>query len=275
MPDFLSSAATSIHYEVSGEGPFLVFLHGWSQSGSVWRALVRSLSPRYRCLVSDLRGHGLSASPGDGYAMENLVADLAGLLDHFDMRDVTVIGWSLGAMVALAAFPALRERLSSLVLVSGTAKFTSEPGYPCALSPREPRVLGHRLQRDSEKAREEFFRGMFTSGERSSTDHARIEEEFFTVAPKPSRHGAARSLETLATADLRAGLDAVDIPVILVHGSDDSICPVGSSRFMAERLPNATLKVLDGAGHAPMLTRAAELGEILTTFLGKVYEGNR
>lgn len=253
----------------------MVFLHGWSQSASAWRSIVRSLSGSYRCVVMDLRGHGRSAAPDDGYAMERLVSDLTGLLDHLSLQRPAVIGWSLGAMVAVAAFPALREKLSSLVLVAGTPKFSSTTDYPFALSPKEPRVLGLRLKRDPERTWQDFFRGMFTTEERSSSHYEKVEKEFFVDAPRPSRHGAARSLETLATADLRGVLDTVDVPVLLVHGSGDPICPVGASRFMAERIPGAVLHELDGAGHAPMLSRTVALSSILDKFLEGVYEGDR
>lgn len=272
MPHFLSSDTTAIHFEDQGAGQPVVFLHGWSLSCSVWRAQCQALSSRYRCLAPDLRGHGSSAAPDGGYSLESLVSDLAGLLEHLDIRRATVVGWSLGAMVALAAFPELRGRLSSLVLVSGTAKFTTAPGYPCALSPKEPRVLGLRLKRDREKAYHEFFNGMFPDEERNLIEAERIAGEFLRIAPKPPCHAAAQSLETLAAADLRDSLQGVDVPVLLVHGSSDPICPVDASRFMAIRLPHATLKVLDGAGHAPMLTRVVELNSILNDFLERIHE---
>jgi pimeloyl-[acyl-carrier protein] methyl ester esterase len=272
MPNFPSRDTTAIHFEDQGTGPPVVFLHGWSLSSSVWRSQVQALSTRYRCLAPDLRGHGRSAAPDDGYSLENFVSDLAGLLEHLDIRRATVVGWSFGALVALAAFSELRERLSSLVLVSGTAKFSAAPDYPCALSPKEPRVLGLRLKRDREKAYEEFFFGMFPDEERSLIDSERIEGEFLKEIPRPPCHAAARSLETLATADLRDTLHGVDVPVLLVHGTSDRICPVDASRFMAMRLPRSTLKVLDGAGHAPMLTRAAELNALLNDFLERIHE---
>ena len=272
MPHFLSSGTSAIHYQDLGAGPPVVFLHGWSLTGSVWRAQLQALSCRYRCLAPDLRGHGSSAAPDDGYGLENLVSDLAGLLEHLDIRRATVVGWSLGAMVALAAFPELRGRLSSLVLVSGTAKFTAAPDYPCALSPKEPRVLGLRLKRDRDKACAEFFNGMFPDEERILIDSERIAVEFLRNAPKPPCHAAARSLETLAAADLRESLQGVEVPVLLVHGSGDPICPVDASRFMALRLPRGTLKVLDGACHAPMLTRTAEFNAILNDFLERIHE---
>lgn len=270
----MSHDNTAIHFEEQGAGPHLVFLHGWSMSSSVWRCQIQSLSTRYRCLAIDLRGHGQSSAPDGGYAMESLASDLANLFELLDIRGATLVGWSLGAMIALAAFPALRDRLSSMALVSGTPKFSATPDYPFALSPKEPRVLGFRLKRDFEKACEEFFFGMFTHEERSLIDYERIDREFFRESRRPPCHAAVRSLETLVAADLRDGLNAVDVPVLLVHGAADQICPVDASRFMAERFPFATLIILDGAGHAPMLTRSTELTAILDAFLERIYEGN-
>jgi len=185
------------------------------------------------------------------------------------------VGWSLGAMVALAACPSLHDRLAGMVLVSGTPKFTTTPDYPCALSHKEPRVLGLRLKKDCAKACGEFFRGMFTGEEISSVEYERIESGFFHETQLPPFHAAFQTLDTLAAADLRDRLATIDVPVLLVHGSRDAICPADASRYMSERMPGAMLKILDGAGHAPMLTRASEFNGILHAFLERMYESDK
>lgn len=275
MPHFLSRDSNVIHFDDQGAGPPMVFLHGWSLSGAVWRPQVESLSSRYRCLTMDLRGHGLSGAPDSGYRLEDLASDVAGLFAHLELSGAAVVGWSLGAVVALAAYPLLHEKLAGMALVSGTPKFTAIPEYSCALSPKEPRVLGLRLKKDFTKACEGFFQGMFTREEVSSAEYERIETEYFREAERPQYHAAVQTLDTLSAADVRGSLAAIDVPVLLAHGSCDAICPAAASRWMAERIPDAMLKILDRAGHAPMLTRPTELNGILNTFLERVYEGDR
>lgn len=275
MPNFLSRHSSAIHYEDQGEGPPIVFLHGWSLSGAVWRSQVERFSSRYRCITMDLRGHGLSGAPDSGYGMEELASDVAGLFAHLELSRVAVVGWSLGAVVALAAYSLLRERLAGLALVSGTPKFTAAGEYSCALTSKEPRVLGLRLKRDLDGACRGFFQGMFTADEVSCAGYEQIETEYFRGADRLPCHAAVQTLDALASADLRGSLASIGVPVLLAHGSGDAICPAEASRFMSERIPGAMLKILDGAGHAPMLTRPRELNGILDTFFERVYAGNR
>jgi pimeloyl-[acyl-carrier protein] methyl ester esterase len=131
------------------------------------------------------------------------------------------------------------------------------------------------LKKDFAKACEGFFRGMFTGAELSSAGYELIEAEYFHSTRRPPCHAALQALDTLAAADVRGSLATVDVPVLLAHGAGDAICPADASRWMAKALPDASLAILEGAGHAPMLTRASELNGILDDFLERVYEGDR
>jgi len=267
MPHILSKDSVRIHYETMGSGPPLVFVHGWSFSSSVWRFQKEALSNRYHCVCPDLRGHGQSSAPATGYALDDFASDLTALFDQLDLSGATILGWSLGALVALAAHRELRERLASLVLVSGTSRFVACEGYPHGLPSKEPRGLALRLKRNPQQALDTFFSNMFAPGELAGNAFKRIEKE---GAP-PSQSAALQSLQTLASADVRNMLSIVQVPVLLVHGDRDTICLADASRYMAEMLPCASLAIMEGAGHAPMLTRRSEFDGIVGSFLERVY----
>ncbi|MRR57973.1 MAG: alpha/beta hydrolase [Deltaproteobacteria bacterium] len=267
MPHISNKDSVSIHYETLGSGPPLVFVHGWSFSGSVWRFQKEALSNRYQCVCMDLRGHGQSSAPATGYALDDFASDLTALFERLDLSRASILGWSLGALVALAAHRELRERLASLVLVSGTSRFVACEGYPHGLPSKEPRGLALRLKRNPQQAMDAFFRGMFTPEELAGNAFKHIEKEVVL----PSQSAALQSLETLASADVRYMLSSVQLPVLLVHGDRDTVCPADASRYMAEMLPCASLAILEGAGHAPMLTRRSEFDCLVGSFLERVY----
>jgi pimeloyl-[acyl-carrier protein] methyl ester esterase len=271
MPFLESSEGARIYYEEAGAGPPLLFLHGWSVSGGVWRFQAEELAPAYRVITMDLRGHGRSTGASAAITMEDFARDVTGLFDRLDLAHATLVGWSMGAQVALAAYGAIRSRLVALVLVGGTPLFTASADYPHGLPPVEAKGMGVRLKRDFHRTMGEFFRGMFAPAELSREQENRIAREIVMGGKLPEPEAALRSLETLATADLRAILPSVDLPVLLVHGSGDTICLPAASRFMAERLPNASLRILEGLGHAPFLSRPAEFNAILGDFLRGVY----
>lgn len=265
MPFIKSPEGLDVYYEDRGRGRPLVMLHGWSMSGEVWR-FQQPLAEDFRLVIPDLRGHGRSAAPAAGCSLDDLADDIAGLFERLDLTRAVLLGWSLGSQVALAAFPRLRERLAGLVLVGATPRFTATDGYPCGLPATEPRGMGLRLQRDFNRTMGEFFRGMFAPGELTRELENRIAREIVMAGRPPAAPVALATLDILATTDLREMLPTVDRPVLLIHGSRDTICPPSAARYMAERLPEARLELIDGAGHAPFLSGWTEFNMLLTKF---------
>ena len=269
MPYLETSDGVTIHYEAAGAGRPLVFVHGWAMSGRVWR-FQQELAGAYRLITMDLRGHGQSTTPAAGYAIEDFAGDLAALVDNLDLSGAVLIGWSMGAQVALQAFPAIRSRLAGLVLVAGTPKFSASEDYPYGLPAGDVKGMRLRLKRDYQKTMGEFFRGMFATGEPDLEQYQRIVHEIVMVGHSPEPEAARQALQTLADADLRCILPRIDLPVLLVHGSQDTICLPTASRYMAERIPLSTLRIIEGSGHAPFMVRPTEFNGILQDFLARI-----
>lgn len=89
-----------LNVEITGEGPALVLLHGWPQSGRCWNPVVELLRERYTLIVPDLPGYGRSDRPADGYEKRAMATDIAGLLDRLELPSAAVIGHDRGARVA-------------------------------------------------------------------------------------------------------------------------------------------------------------------------------
>jgi pimeloyl-[acyl-carrier protein] methyl ester esterase len=268
MPIIETSAGVNIHYEEMGEGRPLVLLHGWAGSGRLWR-FQHELADGCRLVIPDLRGHGLSSAPAEGFGLDDLVSDIFILFERLGLSDAILLGWSLGSQVALAAFPRLQERLAGLVLVGATARFTAMDGYPHGLPANKIRGMGLRLRREFARTMGEFFRSMFAQGELTPGQEGRIGREILAEGRLPTPEAAHAALAILASADLRERLPAIDCPVLILHGSEDTICPPGSARFLAERLPDARLVAFAGAGHAPSLSRPEQFNALIREFLQK------
>ena len=269
MPFIESPSGVEIYYEEAGEGQPLVMLHGWSMTGRVW-LFQQPLADGCRLIVPDLRGHGRSSTPAAGYSLADLAGDIIALFERLDLTDAVLLGWSLGAQVALAAFQPLRKRLAGVVLVGATPRFTVTDGYPYGLPATEPRGVGLRLKRDFSKTMGEFFRGMFAEGEIDREQENRIAREIVMGGRLPEPKVAFSTLDILSTEDLREMLPAVDRPVLVIHGSDDVICPVGAAHYLVGRISDARLVEFGGAGHAPFLTRPDEFNAVVRKFLRDV-----
>lgn len=268
MPVVDTPSGVTLHYDETGSGRPIVFLHGWAMSARVWR-FQQGLTDDRRLIFLDQRGHGRSSS-ADGYIIQDFSEDLVSFFESLALNDAVLIGWSLGVQVALQAFPSLRTRLAALVLVGGTPRFTSTEDYPHGQAPVEVKGLDLRLRRDYQKTMGDFFRGMFAEGEMDGKQYQRIVHEIVMGGRSPDPDIARQSLQILSVADLRDGLHLVDRPVLLVHGELDKICPASASAYMAERLPMGEFKMMQGCGHAPFMTRPDEFNELVREFLATV-----
>ena len=270
MPFFTATDGVNIHYADHGAGRPLVFIHGWSFCGAVWTRQVDCFSGRYRCVVPDLRGHGDSAAPSSGYDIRDLAGDVSALLSFLELREVVLVGWSMGVLVALSAHAVVKERLAGMVFISGTPRFTATDDFPCALPAGECRGLALRFRRNREKTLADFRRMMFSPLELSERFPESMELNGL-LGKSPDTSGALHSLDALATADLRSVLPGITVPALLVHGAMDCICLPDASRRMADVIPRSALCVLDDAGHAPLISRHVEVNSVIENFLEGVY----
>lgn len=268
MPFIETSKGVNLHYDETGRGRPVVFLHGWAMSGRVWR-FQRPLDDSCRLIFLDQRGHGHSA-PAAGYSVAEYAGDLADFFEKMELRDAVLVCWSMGVQVALQAFPALRSRLAGLVLVGGTPRFSSCEDYPHGQAPLEVKGMGLRLRRDYQKTMGEFFRGMFAEGEMDGAQYQRIVHEIVMDGRSADPDAVRQSLQILSAVDLREQLPSIDRPVLLIHGEQDSICPAAASKYMADRLPLATLRIMEGCGHAPFMTRPEQFNDLVRGYLGSL-----
>lgn len=274
MPFIETAPGVCIHYESIGEGLPLVFIHGWSMSGNVWKLQAEDLASSYRFITIDLRGHGESSGSAGTFTFEDFAADTAELFTRLELYEAVLIGWSMGVQVAIQVCERIREHLKALVFVSGTPRFTMSDDYPFGLSPMETRGMALRLKRNYTRTMEEFFNGMFAEGEFSRAMNPALLREVVTGGKLPDPGAALKSLDTLASGDLRMLLQGIDVPVLLVHGSEDTVTMPAASLYMKEHLPRATLEIILGAGHAPFLSRPQYFNSLIRMFLEEIYGDN-
>ena len=99
---------TTLHVRVGGQGPAVVMLHGFGDTGDMWAPVAAALAPDHTVVVPDLRGMGLSAHPDDGYTKKNEAADIAGVMDALNIKTADLVTHDIGNMVGYAL--ALRDR---------------------------------------------------------------------------------------------------------------------------------------------------------------------
>lgn len=170
------------------------------------------------------------------------------------------VGWSMGGLLLLEAVAKGNITLERLVLISSTARMTSDNHYS-GVSAKVLRAMQMRLRSEPSKVVEDFFRQAFSP----FSDMPGIEKwgqrgQSIDVAK------LKKGLQYLEQTDLRESLKKITIPTLVIHGEDDAIIPVENARYLADHLPQSNWVSLPGQGHALPITASDELDQIIESF---------
>lgn len=260
--------------------PALLFVHGFSLDMTAWHYQWTGLSERFRCVLFDLRSHGLSerAASGD-LSLSAMGRDLAAVIDKAAGKDrVVLVGHSLGGMSILAAAESRPELFGGPV--AGVALFGSAAGDPIrGAMGSVTELLRPRLGSLAETARRVNRLRRYVLA--SPGDVGGLVAQATQFGPNASPHVvnhvvglAARApsevwtdgLAKLMDVDLRPALRHVRVPVIVAVGDHDRVTPPAGAMTLASELPDARLEIVEGAGHMPMLERHDAVNEMLAAF---------
>ena len=255
MKHLLLPDGRNFAWQASGSGAPLILIHGWGSSAALFSELMSQL-PGCHCLAPDLPGYGASTA-ATKVDLAALADDFIRWFDALGLERVTLLGWSLGGMLAqelAARFPARIERL---VLVATTPRFVSAPDWQHGLADSAVRALARDFKRAPIPTLAHFWRLQF-SGE-GSIPSPRLPQ----VEPATALGG----LELLRQVDLRNQLSEITMPALVLHGSHDVIIPVAAGRFLAATLPQAFLHEVNDGGHTPFLSATVPVSAAIRRFL--------
>lgn len=234
-----------MHWRESGRGEAVLFIHGFPFNGEQWAEQVDRLPERWRWLAPDLRGFGQTqAGVGDGpLAMDLLADDLASFLDEREIERAVVCGLSMGGYIAFALWRWHPTRVRALVLCNTRASGDTEEG-------REMRLeIAERIEREGTGfvADEMLPKLLSERARRERPDLVARVREMINATPARTMAQAQRGMaERPDSTDL---LPTIDVPTLLIAGAEDPITPVSDLEFLAQAIPDARLKVIEGAAH--------------------------
>jgi non-heme chloroperoxidase len=266
-----NDAPIEIHYEDHGSGQPVVLIHGYPLNGNSWERQERELlAAGYRCVSYDRRGFGRSSQPTVGYDYDTFAADLNALLEHLDLNDVVLCGFSMGTgevVRYIGTYGSAR--------VSKAALFGVIP--PFVLKTEDnPEGVDRQVFEDIKagivKDRYAFFQGFFDNfynvdvlGPERISDQAR--QASFTVAAGSSPFATYACVDTWLT-DFRADLPKIDVPTLVVHGTDDRILPFAvTAGRLGELIADVAIVPVEGGPHNVGWTHPEEVNGALLGFL--------
>jgi pimeloyl-[acyl-carrier protein] methyl ester esterase len=257
--------STALHIESAGAGPPLLLLHGWAMHSGLWGTLPARLAARYRVHAVDLPGHGRSA-PVSPWTLEAVRGVLAPAFATA-AAPLTVIGWSLGALLALDWARAVPGTFARVVLVGATASFVARAGWPHAMAAETLARFGDELAVAYRATLLRFLTLQLQGSDGRRATLAAMRGRLFE-RPDPAPETLAAALAVLAGVDLRADLHRVTTPTLVVAGERDALTPARAGAALAGALPNAVYAQIAGAAHVPFLSHPEEFARIVDGFLG-------
>lgn len=230
--------------------PALIFLPGWAYQPTLWDAV--------RAVLSEFPSRA-PALPIHTGGLERWADTLADELPE----NALLIGWSLGALLALVLAAQHPEKVRGLYLIGATPRFVAAPDWPHGLDASTVSAFRQGFASAPERTLQRFLTLQVLGDARRSTLTPQLEARL----AKPTAPGLDDGLQQLESADLRPLLAHVHQPVRLLHGKHDALMPVGAARWLAAQLPAAELETLAEAGHAPLFDQSPELAERIRSFV--------
>lgn len=255
MPWYINRNGEKLWYEDRGVGCPVVLVHGWCMSSAVWKYQFDGLAASVRLIAPDIRGHGRSKGISAQLDFDHLANDLVDLFERLDLSRAILVGWSMGAQVALQAYAALSGRLAGLVLVAATPCFTANENFAHGLSATEARGMRIKVERSMQRALDGFHSRLFAEDELENHPSAAEIKPLLSMIELPDSVAALDALDALARTDMRPLLTAIDLPVLIVNGARDRICLPQASSYLKEHISAAVQETYPLCGHAPFLTQ--------------------
>lgn len=263
--------ATGIYFEDYGAGQPIVFIHGWPLSAAMWDYQIVPLSRAgFRCIAYDRRGFGRSDKPDSAYDYATLAGDLAELIDELDLTDVTLVGFSMGGgeVIEYLARHNSDGRVTRAMLVSsivpGMLQTLENPeGVPMSVFDE----MRDGIENDRPAFLTDFSKTFFGVGLLSQPVSDAMLAATCEVAMTASPIATLACSRTFSETSFVADLPQITVPVRVIHGDADATVSIATTgQRAAELLPNADLKVYEGAPHGLFYTHRHDLNRDIAAF---------
>ncbi|AKL10473.1 TPA: alpha/beta hydrolase [Kluyvera intermedia] len=270
MSTIKTQDGTQIYYKDWGAGKPVLFSHGWPLDGDMWDSQLNFLAERgYRVIAFDRRGFGRSDQPWEGYNYDTFASDINDLITALDLQDVTLVGFSMGGGdVSRYIGRYGTARVKALVLLGAvTPIFGKTADYPQGVDASVFEGIRDGLRKDRAQFISDFATPFYGINAGQTVSQG-VLTQTLNIALLASLKGTIDCVTAFGETDFRQDIAKVNVPTLVIHGSNDQIVPFESTgKVAAEMIPGAQLKVYDNAPHGFAVTHQDQLNNDLLTFL--------
>lgn len=263
--DVTTSDGVRLHIKDWGSGAPILFIHAWSMSSDFWEYQMYPLSMQgFRCVAYDRRGCGRSEDSGDGYDLDTLSDDLACVIDQLDLRDVALVGHSLGGneVVRYLARHGSACVKRAVLVAGGTPPLLKRDDNPDGIDPAFFAAARAAYAANRAKWLEDNSGPFFVPDTSPG-----IINWTRTMMMQSSFRAAAETQRTFAGIDMRPDLQKIDVPVMIIHGTADASIPIAFGRRTQKYLRDWRMIEYEGAPHGLPVTHADRLAKDIAEFV--------
>ncbi len=254
-----------------GEGPAIVFVHGFPLDHSMWRGQIDEFSSSHRVIAPDLRGFGQSGIATAAVTMEQFADDVAALLDALRVEQpVTFCGLSMGGYIGWQFFQRQRAKLARLIQCDTRAIADTPEGRQMRL-----KAADTTLEKGAAPLVETMLARLFAEdllfseyAQNHQPDIVRATREVMLTTNPQSIAAAQRGMAQRP--DVTGMLGQIDVPTLILCGEHDAISPAEEMRGIAAAIPGSQYVEIAGAGHMSPLEKPAEVNAAIRQFLASM-----
>jgi sigma-B regulation protein RsbQ len=248
------------------DGPPMVFAHGFGCDQNMWRHVWPAFADDHRIVLFDHIGNGGSDDtafdPARYATLAGYARDVLEICRELDLADVVFVGHSVSAMIGVLAAAAEPERFSKLVLVGPSPRYIDEDGYTGGFSREDIEGLLDSLDSNYLGWSRQMAPVIMGNEERPELSEE-LTNSFCRADPEIAAHFARVTF----LSDNRDDLGRVRAPALVLQCTNDAIAPEAVGRYVAERIPDAQLELLEASGHCPNLSAPEETIGAIRSFL--------
>lgn len=244
-----------IHYQIFGQGQPLVMIHGWAMHSGIWQSFVEQVAQHCQVICVDLPGHGLSEMI-EPFSLQNISDRLMQVLP---VQQFSVLGWSLGATVAIDMAARYPDRVQSLQVLAGNPLFVESVDWP-GVNAEVLDGFAEQLANDVQQTLVRFL-GLQVKGLADAKTLLQQIKTAVQACPAPSLQALQAGLQILKHSDERLALQQLQCPVSVLMGDRDSLIPLALAEALKKLQPAMQIHLLENAGHVPFLSHSQQLLE--------------
>jgi non-heme chloroperoxidase len=260
-----------LHYQDYGKGKPVILIHGWPLSGDMWEYQINDLvEAGYRVITYDRRGFGKSFHPWDGYDYDTMTDDLKALIDHLNLRDITLVGFSMGGGEVVRYFSRHggKDVIKAVLISSITPYLLKTDDNPDGVPQDVFDDMAMKMQDDRIGFLEDFGKTFFGVTMFSKPVSEPLLDYYRMLCSVASPRATLMCAKAFSSTDFRTEMKTVNVPTLIIHGDEDETVPIDpTGKEAAKVIPDSQLIVYPGAAHGLFYTEKARLNADLIEFL--------